>query len=96
VEKAADTFMARLQSAEADPAIISIRNELRAIQEEEVERALSGLRLTGIQEECVRRMARRIVNRILHSPMTGLKEEITHHDPRTVLHLARRLFGLKD
>ena len=38
----------------------------------------------------------RLVHAILQRPKTELKREVGHHDPHTVLHIVKRLFGLKE
>jgi glutamyl-tRNA reductase len=41
-------------------------------------------------------MSKRIVNTILQRPMTQLKREVVREDPHIVLHLVKRLFGLRE
>jgi glutamyl-tRNA reductase len=86
-----------LRGIAAEPTIVSMAEELRAVRERELEKTLAALPdLTEKQRQEVAYLTERIVNKILQSPMTQIKHEIGHHDPRTVLHLARRLFGLNE
>ncbi|MBN2307903.1 MAG: glutamyl-tRNA reductase [Candidatus Hydrogenedentes bacterium] len=97
VERGADEFAKWLRAIVAEPTIVSMARELRAIREQELEKTLAALPdLTEKQRQEVGYLTERIVNKILQSPMTQIKHEIGHHDPYTVLHLVRRLFGLKD
>jgi glutamyl-tRNA reductase len=97
VERSAQDFVRWLRGIAAEPTIVSMANELRAIREQELQKTLAALPdLTEKQREEVRYLTERIVGKILQSPMTQIKHEIGHHDPHTVLHLARRLFGLSE
>ncbi len=97
LDRAVNEFDRWHRGIAAEPTIASMARELRAIQQAELEKTLATLPgLNEKQRQEVSRMAERIVNKILHSPMTQIKHEIGHHDPPTVLHLARRLFGVQD
>ncbi len=97
VERGMGQFGDWLRSLVAEPAIRSMAGELEAIRSREVEKTLSALpELTEKQREEIDRLSKRLVNNILQRPMSGLKREIAHHDPKTVLHLVKRLFGLED
>jgi glutamyl-tRNA reductase len=97
VERGAEEFAKWMRAIAAEPTIVSMTNEMRAIREQELRKTLAALPdLTDKQREEISYLTERIVNKILQSPMTQIKHEIGHHDPHTVLHLARRLFGLKD
>ncbi len=97
VEHGVREFDKWLRGIAAEPTIVSMAEELRAIREQELQKTLAALPdLTEKQRHEVGYLTERIVNKILQSPMTQLKHEIGHHDPHTVLHLVRRLFGLKE
>lgn len=97
VERGVEQFSRWLCSLAADPTIASMTREVDAIRERELQKTLDALPdLSEKQRDEVRYLTQRIVNSILQSPMTQLKQEIGHHDPHTVLHLVKRLFGLKD
>jgi len=86
-----------LQGLAAEPAIVSMAEEFDAIREQELCRTLDALpELSDAQRDEVRALTERIVKQILQRPMTHIKHEIGHHDPGMVLHLVRRLFGLRD
>ncbi len=97
VDDHVDRFWGWVQGLVAEPMIISMAAELNAIRERELAKTLSALPdLTDAQREQVEYLSKRLVNAILQRPMTELKREVGHHDPGTVLHIVRRLFGIKD
>ncbi|MBI5095478.1 MAG: glutamyl-tRNA reductase [Candidatus Hydrogenedentes bacterium] len=97
VEDGVEQFHHWMQGLVAEPTIVSMSQELNSIRERELQKTLSALPdLTEKQAEEVAYLSRRIVNAILQRPMSQLKHEVTHHDPHAVLHLVKRLFGLKE
>jgi len=97
VDRQVDQFMRWRKGLRAEPAIVSMANELHAIRERELDKTLHALPdLTGKQREEVEYLTKRIVNTILQRPMTQLKREVTEDDPGRVLSLIKRLFGLKE
>ncbi|MDX9975549.1 MAG: glutamyl-tRNA reductase [FCB group bacterium] len=97
VDKHVARFWEWVQGLAAEPMIVSMTSELHEIRERELRKTLMALPdLTDKQREQVAYLSKRLVNAILQRPMTELKREIGHHDPHTVLHLVRRLFGLKE
>jgi glutamyl-tRNA reductase len=66
------------------------------MQEGEVERALRRLpSLSGDEQEIVRAMAKRIVNKLLHHPTIYLKEHASCSDGYHYAEVARDLFGME-
>ena len=97
VEAGIDHFWHWHQGLVAEPTIVSMSEELHAIRERELAKTLASLPdLTDKQREEVAYLSKRIVNSILQRPMTQLKREVAHHDPNAVLHLVKRLFGLRE
>jgi glutamyl-tRNA reductase len=97
VDEGVEKFVRWMQSLIAEPAILSISEELHGIRERELQRLLAAHPdLTDEQREAVTQMTRRIVNTILQRPMTQLKREVVTEDPSFVLQLVRRIFGLKE
>ena len=91
-------FVRWQQSLVAEPTIVSMSAELNAIRERELEKTLRALPdLSDEQREEIAYLSKRIVNNILQRPMSQLKQEVADHEaPHTVLHLVKRLFGLKE
>lgn len=97
VESGVDQFWGWLQGLVAEPTIVSMTEELNAIRERELQKTLASLPdLTDKQREEIAYLTKRIVNTILQRPMRQLKREVVEEDPHKVLHLVKRLFGLKE
>lgn len=97
VDAGVERFDQWLHGLVAEPTILSMSEELNAIRERELAKTLAALpELDEKQREEIAYLTRRIVNSILQQPMTQLKHEVTHHDPGTVLHIVKRIFGLKE
>ena len=79
------------------PTIVSMSEELEQIRELELNKTLAAMPdLSDAQRKEVEQLTRRIVRTILQRPMVNIKQEIGHHDPHTVLHLVKRLFGIEE
>jgi glutamyl-tRNA reductase len=97
VDEGVDQFMHWLRTLVAEPTIVEMSQELNTIRERELLKTLASMPdLTDKQREEIEYMSKRIVNTILQRPMSQLKREMAHHDAHTVLHLVKRLFGLKE
>ncbi len=97
VEKGREQFARWMHGLVAEPTFASMTEELKAIGQGELDKTLDSLPdLTDKQRQEVTFLTDRIVKRILQRSMTEIKQEIGHHDPGTVLHLVKRLFGIKD
>jgi len=98
VEGELAAFCAWQQSLGIVPTIVSLRSTVQAIQEEEVQRTLKRLgHLDDKDRQAVEAMARAIVNKILHAPLTELKRAGSAPAGGTDLaEAARRLFGLEE
>lgn len=82
---------------DAEPTIMSMNRELDAIREKELRKTLVALPdLTREQRDDIDDLTKRIVRSILCRSMAEINHEIGHHDPHTVLHLVKRLFGIKE
>ena len=97
VEKGVDRFMQWMAGLAAEPTIVSMSEELEQIRELELNKTLAAMPdLSDAQRKEVEQLTRRIVRTILQRPMVNIKQEIGHHDPHTVLHLVKRLFGIEE
>jgi glutamyl-tRNA reductase len=77
------------------PTIVSLREKMEGIVKGELERSSSWIRnLSEDEREKVEILASSIVNKILHDPMTGLKEESRDKDVLPFVGAIRRLFNL--
>jgi glutamyl-tRNA reductase len=80
---------------EVVPTIVALREKVEGIVKGELERSAAWLRKLDEEErKRVEILAASIVNKILHEPMTGLKEESREKDALPFVAVVRRLFRL--
>jgi glutamyl-tRNA reductase len=80
----------------AVPTIKHLRARVEEIRAREVERAAGRMDLDDGSREAVEALTRAIVNKILHTPLTRLREEAEREEGVAYLEVARILFGLDD
>jgi glutamyl-tRNA reductase len=88
-----DGWIAGLQTV---PTIRHLRTRGEAIRERELARALGRLDLSDGQREGVEALTRAIVNKVLHAPVSRLRNENDREGGITYLEAARVLFALDD
>lgn len=98
VDDGVKSFWRWWQGLVAEPTIVSMVEEWNAIRSAELDRTLSHLGdLTDAQRQEIEYLTKRIVNKLLQRPLAQLKQEVSSQsDPHSVLHLVKRLFGLKE
>jgi glutamyl-tRNA reductase len=95
VEREVAKFLVRLGDVEVIPTIVSLRERLEAIRTGEVKRTLARLpAATPETREAIEALSTAIVNKILHAPITKLRESSRAGSPRSWLELVHELFGL--
>ena len=95
VEREVAKFLARLGDVEVIPTIVSLRERLEIIRSGEVKRTLARLPgATPETREAIEALSAAIVNKILHAPITKLRESSRAGSPRSWLELVHELFGL--
>src|SRR5215475_6399443 len=95
VDREVAKFLARQGDVEVIPTIVSLRERLEAIRAGEVKRTLARLPgATPETREAIEAMSAAIVNKILHAPITKLRESSRAGSPRSWLELVHELFGL--
>jgi glutamyl-tRNA reductase len=96
VEREVSKFRARLSDVEVIPTILSLRERLEGIRSGEVKRALA--RLPDASPEtraALEALSTAIVNKILHVPITKLRESSRAGAGRSWTELVHELFGLR-
>ena len=89
------TFERWFNSLEVVPTIVALRDKVEGIVKGELERSAAWLRKLDEEERNrVEILTASIVNKILHDPMTGLKEESREKDALPFVAAVRRLFKL--
>ncbi|MDQ5987874.1 MAG: Glutamyl-tRNA reductase [Syntrophus sp. SKADARSKE-3] len=90
-------YLTWFNTLEVVPTIVSLREKVEGIVREEMERSGAWLRnMKAEDRESVEILAKSIVNKILHGPMTALKEESQHQGGPAYVATIRRLFRLED
>jgi glutamyl-tRNA reductase len=89
--------MLRLKTREVTPTIISLQEQLAALAAAEIERQRGRLgELTPQQEEAVQAIARGIVNKVAHGPISELRRQAADAGGIHLAGVIRRLFRLGD
>lgn len=93
----ANRLMRRLASREVTPAIVAIEQRLSRIREEESERFHSRLAsLTPEQREAVDSLTQAMMNKVLHGPVTELKNVASHPERGALVQMVRKIFGVNE
>ncbi len=96
IEAEVDRFLARLQTLDVVPTIVSLQEHLETVRQAEIDRVRGRLgELTPEQELAIEAMTRGMINKIMHTPITTLKSA-AREEATTVVDLIRRLFNLRD
>jgi glutamyl-tRNA reductase len=96
VEKQRQRFDGWLSALRAVPTIKRLRERVEGIRSAEVERALRRLELGEGERDAVEALTRSIVNKILHAPVSRLRQEAEREEGMAYLEAARVLFGLDE
>ena len=97
IEEECLAFLRWMETLEAVPTIVSLREQAEAVRRKELEELRSKLRtLSPEEEEAVNALTTALVNKILHAPITELKRRAASEDAPTYLRVARSLFGLDE
>jgi glutamyl-tRNA reductase len=98
VQLEVDKFLARLQTLDVVPTIVSLQEHLETVRQAEIDRVRGRLgTLTPEQELAVEALSRGIINKIMHTPITTLKSAARESsESTTVIDLVRKLFNLRD
>ena len=95
VEREVAKFLARLPDLEVVPTIVSLRERAEAIRVTELRRALARLPAASEEtREAMEALSTAIVNKILHTPITKLRESRRAGTSRSSMDLVQELFGL--
>ncbi len=95
VEREIGKFVARQSDVEVIPTIVSLRERLEEIRTGEVRKALVRLPEASPEtRQAIDALSTAIVNKILHTPITKLRESSRAGAHRSWLELVHELFGL--
>jgi len=97
IEAAVENFMRWLDALDVVPTIVALRRKVEQIREREVARNAGLLAsLTGEQRRAVEQLTGAIVNKIVHGPITQLKEHQARGGDPISVDLVLRLFELAE
>jgi glutamyl-tRNA reductase len=97
VEEELAGYLAWERTRRVAPVITALRQQAQAVAQAEVERALRRApELDEHEQEILREMAHRIINKLLHSPTVTLKERAARGERLTYLHAERSHFALEE
>lgn len=97
VEEGAAEFMAWHKSSHLGPTIKALIEHAEAIRREEVQRFEGKLiHLSPQERNTVEMLTNRVINRLLHPPLTELKAAAASGDGQGLTNAARRLFHLEE
>jgi glutamyl-tRNA reductase len=97
VAEAVDTWWRWLDTLDVVPVIVALRDKIEGIRQRETKKAEMALReLSPPQRDAVDYLIAAIVNKILHTPVTQLKEQGAVRGDTRFIDTALRLFGLGD
>lgn len=90
-------FLAWLHTLDLVPTIVALRNQAEAIRKQELQEALSLAKVpfTAEQRVILEAMSQAIVNKLLHEPITQIKEGEKTGEALSLAEALRRLFSLK-
>jgi glutamyl-tRNA reductase len=96
IEEEVERFLARLQTADVVPTIVSLQEHLETIRQAEIDRVRGRLgSLSAEQEMAVEALSRGIINKIMHTPIVTLKSAAREGQGTTISDVVRRLFNLR-
>lgn len=97
VSRETDAMMAWLASAQVVPTIVSLRDKLNRIKDEELDKVRRSMPdMDPAAEAAMERLAHAIINKVLHEPTVSLRKasETEHHG--MMVAAVRSLFALND
>lgn len=97
IDEEIERFSRWFKSLDAVPMIVALRDRAEEIRKAEIEKILGKLGpLTAAQREALESLTSSIINKLLHNPLTVLKEEANSTNGNMILEATRRLFQLEE
>ncbi len=91
-----EQFEGWMVALQAVPTIRDLRDRAEEIRRSEIDRFAGRLRLDGSQGDVLEQLTRTIVNKIMHAPISRLRDETDREAGLVRLEEARALFALDD
>jgi len=97
VAEETERFMHDFYHRATGPIIKRLREEWHAIRRQEMQLLEKKLKhLSDADVQAVERTIERIINKLLHPPLSALRDEAKSGTPHGLMHALKRLFGLPD
>ncbi len=93
IEGYVERFVKWVRELEIAPLIAQLKQKAEEIRKEELDKRLDKLGLTDLQKEEIENTVRIIINKILHTPITAVKEK-AHHEDKSYVQTFKEIFGL--
>ncbi len=95
VDEETEKYMKWQQQRSITPVIVDLRREVQRVVEAELEEALGKLDTLGDAErKVIKRMAHRIMNKVLHAPTVSLRAHAANGNADSYAQMVRELFAL--
>ena len=96
VQEEVERFHGWLSALQAVPTIRRLRARAESIRQGELEKAIAKLGLDEAQQRGVEALTRAVVNKVLHAPVSRLREQAEREGGLAYLEAAKVLFALDD
>ena len=96
VDEEVERFLQWLKSQEVIPVIVSLRNRCEEIRRTELEKAVSRMHLNGKETRVLEALTTAIVNKILHAPLSYVKNVASQGEGEKIARLVKELFALEE
>lgn len=97
VQQEVETFMAWRRRLRIEPLIVALTRRFHEIREQEIKKSATMLdRMSSAQRREIEGLSRRIINSLLHEPITFIKSAAGDEQKDILLLLVQQMFGLKD
>ena len=96
MQEEVERFDGWLSALQAVPTIRRLRARAESIRQGELEKAIAKLGLDDAQQRGVEALTRALVNKVLHAPVSRLREQAERDGGLAYLEAAKVLFALDD
>jgi glutamyl-tRNA reductase len=96
VEEEVGRFMGWLRSQEVVPVIVSLRSWCQDIRKHELEKTLARLKPSEKEIEALEALTSSIVNKILHPPLSYIKDAASRGEGEKTARMIKDIFALED
>jgi glutamyl-tRNA reductase len=96
VQQEVERWSGWLSALQAVPTIRRLRSRAESIRQSEVDKAIAKLGLDETQQRGVEALTRAVVNKVLHAPVSRLREQAEREGGLAYLEAAKVLFALDD